>query len=69
MAPARTPPDVIAKLNAEVTRILKLPDVREVLVSQGTTPLATGPEDTGRWLAAEKERWAKVVKDSGFRLE
>ena len=69
VAPARTPPDVIAKLNAEVTRILKLPDVREVLVSQGTTPLATGPEDTGRWLAAEKERWAKVVKDSGFRLE
>ena len=42
LAPARTPPDVIAKLNNEVARVLKLNDVREVLTSQGTTPLATG---------------------------
>ncbi len=69
LAPARTSPEVIARINAEVTRILKLPDVREVLVSQGTTPLATGPQETGRWLAEEKERWAKVVKESGFKLE
>ncbi len=69
LAPARTPPEVIAKLNAEVARILKLPDVKEVLVSQGTTPLATGPQETSRWLAAEKERWTKVVRDSGFKLE
>jgi tripartite-type tricarboxylate transporter receptor subunit TctC len=69
LAPARTPPDVIAKLHAEIARILKLPDVKEILVSQGTTPLATGPQDTGRWLAVEKERWTKVVRDSGFKLE
>ena len=69
LAPARTSPELIAKFNAEVTRILKLPDVREVLVSQGTTPLATGPQETSRWLAEEKERWAKVVKESGFKLE
>ncbi len=69
LAPARTPPDVIAKLNNEVARVLKLNDVREVLTSQGTTPLATGPQDTGRWLTEEKERWTKVVKESGFKLE
>ena len=69
MAPVRTPPDVIAKLHGEVTRILKLPDVREVLVSQGTTPLATSPQDMGRWFASEKERWVKVIKESGFKLE
>ena len=69
LAPARTPPDVIARLHGEIARILKLPDVREVLVSQGTTPLATGPQDTGRWLATEKERWTKVVRASGFKLE
>jgi len=40
-----------------------------VLVSQGTTPLPTSPQDTGKWLAAERERWTKVVKDSGFRLD
>ena len=69
MAPARVPPELIARLNGEISRILKLPDVRDVLVSQGTTPLATGPQETGRWLAEEKERWAKVVKESGFKLE
>ena len=69
LAPARTPPDVIAKLNNEVARILKLNDVKEVLTSQGTTPLATDPQETGRWLTEEKERWTKVVKESGFKLE
>jgi len=69
LAPAKTPPEIIAKLNGEITRILKLPDVRDVLVSQGTTPLASNPQDTARWLATEKERWTKVVKDSGFKLE
>jgi tripartite-type tricarboxylate transporter receptor subunit TctC len=69
VAPARTPPEVIAKLNGEVTRILKLPDVRQILDSQGTTPLPTSPRDMGRWLATEQERWAKVVKESGIKLE
>ncbi len=69
LAPARTPPEIIAKLNNEIARILKLPDVKETLGSQGTTLLAAGPQDTGRWLAAERERWVKVVKDSGFKLE
>ena len=69
MAPARTPPEIVARLYSEITRILKLPDVVDVLVSQGTTPLATSPQDTGRWLAGEKERWVKVIRESGFKLE
>ncbi len=69
VAPARTPPEVIAKLNAEVTRILKLPDIRQLLDSQGTTPLPTSPQEMGRWLASEQERWTKVVKASGIKLE
>ncbi len=69
LAPAKTPPEVVAKLNGEISRILKLADVKEILLSQGTTPLATGPQETSRWLATEKERWTKVIKDSGFKLE
>ncbi len=69
VAPARTPPQIIARLNAEIARILALPDVKETLTSQGTTPLPKSAQDTGRWLAAEKERWTKVVKESGFKLE
>jgi tripartite-type tricarboxylate transporter receptor subunit TctC len=69
LAPARTPPELIARLNGEVARILKLPDVNEILVSQGTTPIANSPQETGRWMADEKARWTKVVKESGFKLE
>ena len=69
LAPARTPPEVVAKINAEVSRILKLPDVISFLSSQGTTPLATSPQETGKWLAEERAKWVKVVKASGFKLE
>jgi tripartite-type tricarboxylate transporter receptor subunit TctC len=69
LAPARTPPEIIAKVNAEVARILKLPDVISFLNSQGTTPIGNSPQDTAKWLAEDRARWVKVVKDSGFKLE
>ena len=69
LAPARTPPDRIAKMNAEVARILKLPDVIAFLHSQGTTPMGTSPQETRKWLSDERVKWVKVVKDSGFKLE
>ncbi len=69
LAPSRTPPEVVNRLNAEVGRIVRLPEVRDILVSQGTTPMPTSPQDTGKWLVSEKERWTRVVKESGFRIE
>ena len=69
LAPARTPPEIIAKVNAEVARILKLPDVIAFLNSQGTVPMGNSPQETGKWLADEKARSAKVIKESGFKLE
>lgn len=69
LAPARTPPERVARVNAEVARILKLPDVIAFLNSQGTTPLGVSPQETREWLADERVRWVKVVKDSGFKLE
>ena len=69
LAPARTPPEVIAKLNAEINRIIQLPDIREKLTSQGTTPLPMSPPEFGKWLSEQKDRWAKLVKDTGFTLD
>mgnify|MGYP001615241622 CR=1 FL=1 len=69
LAPARTPTDMIAKLNSEVARILNLPDVKDKLFTQGTTPLTNSPQEMGKWLAAEKDRWAKLVRETGFRLD
>ncbi|MGZ5091330.1 MAG: Bug family tripartite tricarboxylate transporter substrate binding protein [Burkholderiales bacterium] len=69
VAPPRMPPQLVAKLNAEIVRIQKLPDVNELLMSQGTTPSANSSEETHRWFVEEKARWTKVVKDSGFKLD
>lgn len=69
LAPARTPPERVAKVHAEVARILKLPDVVAFLNSQGTTPMGVTPQETRKWLSDERARWVKVVKDSGFKLE
>ena len=69
LAPAQTPPQLVAKLNGELVRILKLPDVTDTLAAQGTTPLATTPQETRQWFADEKTRWTKVVRESGFKLE
>jgi hypothetical protein len=43
--------------------------VSEILTSQGTTPIANSSEETHRWFADERARWAKVVKERGFKLD
>jgi tripartite-type tricarboxylate transporter receptor subunit TctC len=69
LAPGRTPPELVSKLNADIARILKLPDVITFLNSQGTTPVASSPQETAKWLADERTRWSKVINESGFKLE
>ena len=69
IAPAKLAPDVIAKTYNEVRRIIALPEVSERLTALGSRPQAKTPQETGKWLATEKEKWAKVVKESGYKLE
>lgn len=69
LAPARTPADVVVKINTEVTRIINLSDVREKLAAQGAYAIGNSPQDMGKWLAAEKDRWAKLIRETGFKLE
>ena len=44
-------------------------DIREKLLSQSTTPLPMTSAELGRWLASERDRWAQVIKVSGFKIE
>jgi tripartite-type tricarboxylate transporter receptor subunit TctC len=69
LAPAKTPPELVARINAEVNRITGLPDIKEKLGSQGTTPLPMTPQEFGKWLVDQQARWAKLIKDTGFKLE
>jgi tripartite-type tricarboxylate transporter receptor subunit TctC len=65
---ARTPAPIIARLNAEITRILDLPDMRERL-NTGGAPVQTGPKAFAALLKADSEKWAKIVKEAGIKVE
>jgi tripartite-type tricarboxylate transporter receptor subunit TctC len=68
-APAGTPKDVVAKINAEMQRVFKLPDVVEKLKSLGLEPWISSPEELAKYQATEMVKWAKVVKDSGAKAD
>ena len=69
LGPARLPADIVNKTYNEVKRIIAMPDFNEKLTSQGSRPQAKTPQEMGKWLATEKDRWMKVVKNSGLKLE
>jgi tripartite-type tricarboxylate transporter receptor subunit TctC len=69
LGPAKLPAEIISKLYNEVKRIVALPDFSEKLTSLGSRPQAKTPQEMGSWLATEKARWAKVVKESGYKVE
>jgi tripartite-type tricarboxylate transporter receptor subunit TctC len=65
-APARTPPDIIERINKAVVSALKLPEVRDRLIGFGLTPTGTSPAQLAAIQKADAEKWAPVVKASGF---
>jgi len=69
LGPAGTPRDVINKTNAEVQRVLKLPDVKQNLASQGAEPLFMSAEEFGAFIRDETAKWAKVVKAAGVHAD
>jgi tripartite-type tricarboxylate transporter receptor subunit TctC len=69
LAPAGTPPDVIARWNADVTRILEAPDMRERLAGQGAEAAPTTPAAFAQFIAAELAKYARIVKASGAKVD
>jgi tripartite-type tricarboxylate transporter receptor subunit TctC len=64
IAPAKTPPEIIAKMNAEIQKALKDPAVAERLSAQGMTITGQGPAEFTTFMKKEVERWSKIVKDN-----
>ncbi|WP_284616317.1 Bug family tripartite tricarboxylate transporter substrate binding protein [Aquabacterium humicola] len=69
LVPAGTPAPVIAKLNAELTRIIRSPEVRERLVSQGAEVYTMTPAEFSTFFERERKNWAGVVAQGGVRPE
>jgi tripartite-type tricarboxylate transporter receptor subunit TctC len=69
LVPAKTSPDIIRRLNAEVVKALASADVRAKLAIQGAEPLGSTPTEYGNYIKAELERWDRVVKQTGASLD
>lgn len=69
MAPAGTPKDIIARLNGEVVKVLKLPATVNRMKELGLDIIASSPEELASHLRRETDKWAKVVKAAGARIE
>ena len=65
VAPAATPPAIIAELNRVTTSALADPAVKEKLAEQGLTTVGNSPEQFRAFIASETAKWAKVIKDAG----
>ncbi|KAI3594979.1 BUG/TctC family periplasmic protein [Cupriavidus sp. U2] len=69
LAPAGTPPEIIHRIQQEVARSLNTPAVRERLMAQGADPVGNTPEQFAALIRSETTKWAKVVKDSGAKVD
>jgi tripartite-type tricarboxylate transporter receptor subunit TctC len=69
MAPAATPKPIIDQLNAEITKIMNRPDVKDAWSKQGAVPMPMSPSEFDKYLRADIEKWAHVVKVSGAKAE
>jgi len=69
MAPAGTPKAVIDRLNAEITKIVRRPDVKKAWNDQGAEPMAMTPAEFEKYLNGDIAKWATVVKTAGIRVD
>ena len=70
MAPANTPPDVIARLNKALNAVVESPQVREQLVKMNVDPAPPQtPQQFQAFIASEYERWGKTIRDAKIKAE
>ena len=69
IAPAKLPAPILARLHAEIIRILAQPDIRERILGDGSEPVGNTPEEFTQYMHADLVKWSKLVKESGAKLD
>jgi len=69
LAPAGTPKDIVAKLNAEILRAASHPEFKRVLSNAAIEPIGSTPEELARFMKSETAKWAKVVKEANIQVD
>jgi tripartite-type tricarboxylate transporter receptor subunit TctC len=67
--PAKMPKAIVTRLHDEIVKILQRPDVRDKLAEDGSEAVGNTPEDFRKFLNADVSKWAKLVKESGAKLD
>jgi tripartite-type tricarboxylate transporter receptor subunit TctC len=68
-APAGTPPEIVARLNAEVQKIMRSPEIEKRLEAEGAKFIPTTPREFAAFQRAEAEKWAKAIRDANIKIE
>jgi tripartite-type tricarboxylate transporter receptor subunit TctC len=69
LAPAGTPKAMIAKLNAEIVKILRSPDFGQILAREGATPVGNTPAEFDAVIREDVAKWAKIIRESGIKAQ
>jgi tripartite-type tricarboxylate transporter receptor subunit TctC len=69
LAPAKTPPEILARLNAETVKALAAPDLKARLAELGLDTVGSTPSELDRWIRFEIERWGRVIRSQKITLE
>jgi len=69
MAPGKTPPELVARINADVNAVMAAPDLRENLGKQGLIPVTSTPEELAALIKADLTRWSKVIADAKISID
>ncbi len=62
LAPAKTPRAIVERLNADIVKVIRTPEVEADILAQGIEPIGNSPEEFGRIIRADVERWGKILK-------
>jgi tripartite-type tricarboxylate transporter receptor subunit TctC len=66
---AGTPPDIVAKINADIMKVVAKPDVQKRFVELGSESVTYNPVEMQKWLVDQTEYWGKVIKDNNIKLQ
>jgi len=69
LAPAKTPPEIIGRMNKEIAAILNEPDTQQKLATAYMESVASSPEELAKWMIEERNRWAPVIKHVGLKAD
>lgn len=69
LAPAKTPPEILSRMNEELNKVLRLPDIAKRLDAQGIDVVGGSPDAARVFIKKQMDIWGKVVRDNGFRAD